>query len=362
MRKRKIKTGWEAVPIKKEKFQNTKIPWVAKYEFKNLKEDGFFSKIIKFIIKISLFFSLDNKKNLSKTKKNVTIDITYNTLSSSQFKFIPAAVAFYLLLSIIPIIVIVLSIVNIISNSWNVFLVNQVLPRIIPGIQTLFSVNIPLNSANLILTFIFVFSSIWFASKGVNKFIDSFVEIYSYNDRQNFITKRIKSMLIVTFISIYFSIIAISFVPLVQLIMNNISNEIIYDFIFYLISFFYVFFFGYIGIGLLFKYISPFRIKWKYLNLGILTSLIPIVLFFLFFSTITKFLNYEKFGLVGSFLYLVIFILYISYFLHAGIVFNASYYRVNVLHNMVVKKTFISQKIVLIFKNLWHKIKYYKRS
>ena len=219
-----------------------------------------------------------------------------------------------------------------------------------------------MNSANLILTFIFVFSSIWFASKGVNKFIDSFVEIYSYNDRQNFITKRIKSMLIVTFISIYFSIIAISFVPLVQLIMNNISNEIIYDFIFYLISFFYVFFFGYIGIGLLFKYISPFRIKWKYLNLGILTSLIPIVLFFLFFSTITKFLNYEKFGLVGSFLYLVIFILYISYFLHAGIVFNASYYRVNVLHNMVVKKTFISQKIVLIFKNLWHKIKYYKRS
>ena len=305
MRKRKIKKGWEAVPIKKEKFQNTKIPWIAKYEFKNLKEDGFFSKIIKFIIKISLFFSLDNKKNLSKTKKNVTIDITYNTLSSSQFKFIPAAVAFYLLLSIVPIIVIVLSVINIISNSWNVFLVNQVLPRIIPGIQTLFSVSIPLNSTNLILTLIFVFSSIWFASKGVNKFIDSFVEIYNYNDRQNFITKRIKSMLIVAFISIYFSIVAISFVPLVQFIMNNISNALVYDFIFYFLSFFYVFFFGYIGIGLLFKYISPFRIKWKYLNLGILTSLIPIVLFFLFFSTITKFLNYEKFGLVGSFLYLV---------------------------------------------------------
>lgn len=361
MRKRKIKTGWEAIPIKKQKFQKTKIPWIAKYEFKNLKEDSIFSKIIKFIIKISLFFSLDNKKNLSKTKKNITIDITYNTLSSSKFKFIPAAVAFYLFLSIIPIIVIVLSIINAISSSWNIFLVNQVLPRIIPGIQTLVNINLPLNSTNLILTFIFVFSSIWFASKGVNKFIDSFVDIYNYNDRQNFIIKRIKSMLIVMFISIYFSIVAISFVPLVQFIMNNISNIIFYDFIFYFLSFFYVVFFGYIGIGLLFKYISPFRIKWKYLNLGILTSLIPIVLFFLLFSTIAKFLNYEKFGDVGSFLYLVIFILYISYFLHAGIVFNASYYKVNVLQNMVVKRTFISQKIILIFKNLWHKIKYYKK-
>ncbi len=246
------------------------------------------------------------------------------------------------------------------NDSWYLSLSNEFLPQLIPGIQNMFTKNLDLKSSNIVFIVLFIASSIWFASKGINKFRDSFSELYGYDDKKNFIVKRLKSILIVVFISLYFSLVAIAWTPLMQVVKNNITNHVTYEFLFYFISFIYIVIFGYIGIGLLFKYISPIRLKWSYLNLGILTSLIPIVLFLLLFSTICKFLNYEKFGAIGSFLYLILFMLYISYFLHAGIIINASYYRTNVLQNVVVKKSLISKKIIVFFKNIWHKIRFYR--
>lgn len=357
MRRNKIRTGWNAIPREKKKFVKAKLSWSLRYEYKHLKEDNIISKIIKFIISISLFFSFD-RKNVSKAKRTATVDNTYSILSSSSFRFIPSSVAFYLFLSIIPIAVIVVSIMGALNTTWSQFLINETLPRLIPGTQNLFTTSVDFKSANFLFLILFLASSTWFASKGINKLRESFTELYGYTDNQNFIIKRIKSLFVVILISLYFTLLAICFVPMMNLIHKQLDNKIGYEALFYILSFFYLLVFGYLGIGLLFKYISPIRLKWSYLNLGILTSLIPTILFLLLFSTICKFFNYEKFGAIGSFLYLIMFILYISYFLHAGIIINSSYYKTNIFQNIVVRKSFISKRIVIICRNVWYKFKF----
>lgn len=361
MRRNKIKTGWKAIPRPRKKFEKTKISWTLKYEHKHLKEDTIISKIIKFIISLSLFFDF-NKKIISKTKKSVMIDNTYNTLSSSEFKFIPSSVAFYLFLSFIPIVVIVFSIVNAINSEWKDFLSNDVLNTIIPGSKDFFTSNLDFKNFNFLIVLTFLIPSIWFASKGIVKLRESFTELYDYKDNENFIIKRIKGIIIVVFISLYFSLTSLAFTPLMIFIKNNIENKIMYDFLFYIVSFFFILFFGYIGIGLLFKFISPIKLKLKILNLGIITSLIPIIIFLLIFSTLCNFINYNKFGAIGSFLYLVIFILYISYFLHAGIIINSSYYKILYFQSTVTRKSYIFKRIYLIFKNIINKIMFNKRN
>ncbi len=92
MKRNKIDSGWNAVPNKKSEFQKTKVSWTEKYEIKHYKENTVVSKIIKSIIRFSLFFSF-NRKNLSKSKINSTVNNTYEKLSSSTFKFIPSSEA-----------------------------------------------------------------------------------------------------------------------------------------------------------------------------------------------------------------------------------------------------------------------------
>ena len=358
MKRNKILSGWKAVPKKNKKFIKSKIPWTTNYEVQHHNEDKLLSKIVQIIIRISLIFAFD-RKNISNAKLKITANNTYAILSSGKFKFIPSSVAFYLFFSIIPISLIVISTISLINITWKDFFINEVIYFIIPGFNTLFTANLDWNAANILLTIIFLFSSIWFASKGISKFRDSFTELYGFDDKQNFLWKRIKSIIIVILISVFFTISAISFIPVMQVIASIITNKIVYQYVLYAILFIYLLIFGYIGIALLFKYISPIRLKWSYLNLGILTSLIPLIFFILLFSSICKFLNYEKFGLIGSFLYLMLFVQYISYFLHAGIIINSSYYKLNVYQNVEVKRSFIPAKIVIWIKNTWHKIQYY---
>ncbi len=355
LRRNKIKTGWDAVSKKNKNYEKSKVPWTARYEIKHVNEDNIISKIIKFIIRVSLFFAFD-RKDVTKSKTNLMINNTYNILSSNQFKFIPSSVAFYLMLSFIPIFVIVVSIISALNENWYGYLINEIFYHLIPGMQNMFS-KVDFDTGEILFIVFFMISSIWFASKGINKFRDSFTQLYGFEDKQNFIIKRLKSIFIVVMISIYFSITTVAFTPLMILIKKNINNNVLYEVIFYLFSFIYILFFGYIGIGLLYKYISPIKLKWSYLNLGILTSLIPIVIFLLLFSTICKFLNYEKFGTIGTFIYLVLFILYISYFLHAGIIINSSYYKTNVFKNVVARQSMVGKKIQNVMRNSWLKIK-----
>lgn len=361
MRRNKINVGWDSVVREKKRFQKSKISWTLKYEYNHLKENTIFSKIVKFIIRISLLFAFYDK-NFTKIKRKTTINYTYNVLASPSFKFIPSSVAFYLFLAVIPIFTIVMSTISFIDENWYNFLIEDKGPlsQLIPGINKMFE-RTDFKAVHYLFLAFFLLSSIWFASKGINKFRDSYTELYGYDNKDNFFIKRIKSIFLVVFISIYFIIFSICYVPLMKLLSETYSHEV-YLIWFYFVTFIYFFIFGYVGLWLLFRYISPIRIKLRYLNLGILTSLIPILIFLMLFSTICKYLNYEKFGAIGSFLYLLLFILYISYFLHAGIIINSSYYKTTVFANVVVQRYNIGKKIMIVLKNIYYRFKFYRRN
>lgn len=368
MRKRKIDSGWSAISTSKKKFQKKQIFWVNRYESRNNIDDTIFEKIVKFLILISLFFTISKKNLLNKRKKQSIVDSTYEALSSPKFTFIPAGVAFYFFLSLIPIIVIVLAIINL--TPWMYILVGRpetshnkefigVLSKIIPGIQHMF-IQIDFMDSTLLNTvmFFFIVSCIWFASKGISKFIDSFAAIYNYEFNTNWILKRFKGIFVVIGISLYFVLILFIYLPLIATIEPFFySNLELFNFLFYLITTIYLVIFGYIGFGFLFVIVPPFKLKWKEIKPGVLTALVPTILFILIFGFLANALNYSKFGSIGTFIYALIFVLYLSYFLHAGIILNSSYYKTFFSMTIIPKKNVIAKQTLYIIQNSYNWIK-----
>lgn len=360
MKRNKINSGWSAIPTnkKRKKFTRNKVSWITKYESHISFEETMFEKIIKFMIKISLSLTISKKNLLNSRKKAEIIDTTYDSLSSDKFAFIPAGIGLYFFLSFIPIIIISISLIKLFPG-WGDLLLNDVLSNIIPGINQMFS-TIKFDSTAINIAFIFfLVSLIWFASKGISKFNDSFTSIYDYEFNTNWIVKRFKGILIVIFISLFFTLIGITYLPLLEVIKFTFQsiNKSTYEFMFFLSLTIYLFIFGYLGIGFLFIFIPPFKLKWKQIKPGILTTLFPTILFIILFGVLSKYLNYEKFGTIGTFIYSLIFVLYLSYFLHAGIIINSSYYKIYFSSIMVRKKIIISKKFFLLLDSIWNNIK-----
>lgn len=358
MKRNKINTGWNAIPQKKEKKQKRKISWIAKYEANIHNENTIFEKIVKFLIQISLLLTINRKNLLNHRKKNEIINATYESLSSDKFTFIPAGVGLYFFLSLIPIFIFSISLIRFFPG-WYELLTKDVLSYIFPGFDQMFKLIDFNNTAFNIVFIFFIVSLVWFGSKGIAMFSDSFISIYDYDYATNWIVKRFKAILTVVVISLFFTCVSLTYLPLLEIIKNSFkeNNAILYEFLFYLTLTLYLFVFGYIGIGTFFIFIPPFKLKWKQIKPGILTSLVPTILFIVLFGLITKYLNYEKFGTIGTFIYSLIFILYVSYFLHAGIIVNASYYKTFFSSTMSRKKIILSKKIAFFVQNIYKRFK-----
>lgn len=359
-KKRKIQTGWAAVSKENQKYEKQKLSWVSKYEATTNADENIIGKIVKFLIRLSLVFVISKKNSLNDHKKRSIVETTYDSLSSTKFAFIPPGVGLYFFLSLIPIMIISLSILSLFPDYSKVLIGKEgVLSRVIPGIQSMF-VTIKLDSnflKNAFLIF-FVISILWFASKGITKFTDSLITMYEYNQNVNWFIKRLKGIFVVLLISLYLAGALIAYAPLMQLIVPfQKTNSMLFEFLFYITTMMYLLFFGYIGIGALFIMLPPFKIKWKQIHPGIITSLIPIVIFIISFGPLMKLFNYEKFGPIGTYVYLLIFVLYLSYFLHAGIIINSSYYKIYFYTQLSFKKSNVSKKILYLFYNMsiWFK-------
>lgn len=355
MRRNKINSGWNAIPIKKKKNKSKrKLSWISRYESLTSIDQTVFEKIVKFLIKISLFLTISRNNLLKSNRKRAEIvNSTYDSLSSDKFTFIPSGVAIYFFTSFIPILLIVIWLIGLFPNQhWNDVLLNDVLDHVIPGIKDMIKkIEFDKTDTQIIIIF-FLISLIWFSSKGITKFNDSFVSIYDYEYNSNWIIKRFKGFFTVCAISVFFFIWSLTYLPLISAMKAHfIDNDGLFQFFFYVVSLVYMLVFGYIGIGLIFIYLPPFKLKWKQIKPGVLTALIPTMIFVLIFGSIAKFLNYEKFGPIGSVIYALIFVLYLSYFLHAGIIVNASYYKTYFSINMIKKKIIISKKLAMWTEN-----------
>ncbi len=366
-KKNKLKSGWDA--FKKPKIKTQKYKWVSKHTYRNLKEITIFEKLIKIIILISLRLTLNRKISINPVKKRELIDTTYEKISSPKFNFIPAGLGLYLFFSMIPISIIVISAIQTISHipvlyggedlGWGVILSNDILAKIIPGVDSLL-IDIDAGSINDIFInttiIILLLSSIWFSSKGIAKFIDSQSTIYEHTEQTNFIIKRLRGIVIVPLISFFFIVSFLSLIPLISFYQKMwppvISADNIrifsweYETLFYFTLTMYLIIWSYIGVGLLFRFSPLFKLKWSEIAPGILITVIPTVIFIMSFGYISALVDYTKYGVIGTFLYAITFVLVLSYFLYAGIIINASYYKTFFSQRVVPKKWFITNRVL----------------
>lgn len=360
-RKNKLKTGWDALPNSPKPKINYK--WVSKQTYRNSTEINIFDKLIKIIIMISLRMTLNKKISINPIKKRELIDTTYDNLSSPKFTFIPAGLGLYLFFSMIPIFIIVVSSIEVISNipilsggkdmGWGTILRRDILGKIIPGIDSLI-ISIKTDELNNIWVnttiFILLISSIWFSSKGLVKFIDSQSNIYDHTEQTNFVIKRLRGIMMVPIISIFLIFSLLSFIPLINfyqlqwppIISSNPDIAPVfsweYEVIFYFSMSIFLILWSYLGVGLLFRFSPLFKLKWQQIAPGILITIIPMVIFIMSFGYLSALINYTKYGAIGTFLYAITFVLVLSYFLYAGIIINASYYKTFFSHRTIPKK------------------------
>ncbi|MGL5617477.1 MAG: YhjD/YihY/BrkB family envelope integrity protein [Metamycoplasmataceae bacterium] len=364
-KKNKLKSGWESLEKSKPKKENYK--WVLKHIYRNTTEISIFDKIIKIIILISLKLTLNRKILANSIKKRELINTTYENMSSPKFNFIPAGLGLYLFLSMIPISIIVILVISAISHipvlagdsslGWDIILRKDVLAKIIPGVDTLLiiidttDVNIIFFNTTIILLLL---SSIWFSSKGLSRFIDSQSAIYDHVDQTNFMIKRLRGIMMVPIISLFFIISLLSLLPLLALYQKywpplSETERVFgweYETLFYFTMLIYLSIWSYVGVGLLFRFSPLFKLKWNEITPGIMITIIPAIIFIMSFGYIASFIDYTKYGAIGTFLYSITFVLVLSYFLYAGILINASYYKTFFSQRIVPKKWFLTNRFL----------------
>lgn len=307
-----------------------------------LKNKNFLNRCFYIFIFIILKISIRSSKVKNK-KENLKIIInrSIKKLSSREFTFIPAGFAFYLFISIIPILIISFSIINPFfinketlhfSNTKD-FLLEEILNRYIPGIGKSIpeTLNIFSSAAWETTTWIILlFSSLWISSSGYAKFIESQSIIYIHKNSGNIIFNRIKGIFIVIIISLILSFFLILSTFLFIELQIKFKNKLwVYELCFYTISIFLVFIFFYI-IWLILLKISPvFKITFKQISSGVFISSLSSVLFSAIFGFLSsaKFISYDKFGTLATFLYLSTFCFYISYLLYFGVIINEAFYK-----------------------------------
>ncbi len=366
-KKNKLKFGWDAVEKSERKKKKENYKWVSKHTYRNSVEITFFDKIIKIVILISLKLTFNKKISINPVKKRELIDTTYEKISSPKFNFIPAGLGLYLFFSIIPISIIVISVIEAISHipvltggkdlGWGIILREDILSRIIPGFDSLL-IQINATDTNVILMnttiVILLFSSIWFSSKGISKFIDSQSTIYEHTEQTNFIIKRLRCIMMVPIISVFFILSFLSLIPLINLYQVkwpslSLDERVFgwqYEILFYFTLTIYLIFWSYLGVGLLFRFSPLFKLKWKEISPGILITVIPTVIFIMSFGYLSALIDYAKYGSIGTFLYSITFVLVLAYFLYAGIIVNASYYKTFFSQRIVPKKWFFTNIIL----------------
>ncbi|OYD26898.1 membrane protein [Mycoplasma testudineum] len=348
---KKIYSGWsgyESKPIKKDNFLKSKFrqSWVQKKAITTINE-GFKIKelIVKFLINISLTIIVSGDKIKNRTKRIELVERIYERLGARDFSFIPVATAFYLFVSFIPIIFFASMIVSSVPQ-FSEILSTDVFDRIIPGlsftVESIFlatskaSEGTPLNvliyssffnnTGAAVGIVILMVSLVWFSSTGYSKLIYSMSYIYEHKNYGNGLVNRLKSIFIMTIITLYLSIFLLGFSAFVNEIKTNVTGSN-YEFLYYLNFVVISTFFYYFGLVLLLKFTPKFKLTFGQVQPGVLISLIPLVILTSIFSLIVSLSSLNSLGFISSIFFITSFVLLFSYFLYAGIIANEAYYK-----------------------------------
>lgn len=249
-----------------------------------------------------------------------------------EMKILPGNIAFFLILSIIPIITLVglaganfsysmSQIIEFVTKTFPKDVVNLLLPFIKTAQQS--RDNMPIY---LLLGFIM-------ASNGAHSIIIASNALYDVEDK-NYLFRRIKALFLTIILVILFV-----FVLIVLAFGNKIYNVLttykiltysdtivtIYNSLKWPISFFVIFF----AIKLLYTMAVDIKVKSKYITQGALFTTIGwIILTALYSVYANSYAHYDVFyGSLSNFIILMIWIYLLSYVLVIGIAINASIYQ-----------------------------------
>jgi len=254
----------------------------------------------------------------------------FKILRLPEMLILPGNLAFYLILSLIPI----LSLIGIIASSINLSTANimNTLGNILPVEVVSILADLLTRSDLGTTSIIFFIVGFYVASNGPDSLITASSILYK-DDNNNYIFRRVKA-LFMTFFLIFLIIFVLIVLAFGSVILTKVLNfGIIGKFITnnYLVITIFKFLLAFIFIFIFIKiiYTISSRVKSKYVNVGTFFSTILIILVTTIYSFyVTNIAHYDIiYGSLSSIAILMFLIYLISYILVLGIAINYQYYK-----------------------------------
>lgn len=267
-----------------------------------------------------------------KKKMTTFLKILYKDISRPEMQFLPGQIAFYFVLSIIPII----ALIGIITAN---------LPLSTFDFSALISNHLPEEVTNLLLdifyhkgsnlnNFIFIFSSCILASNGAYSVIMATNLIYKIDD-QNTIKKRVKSF-IMTIILIFLLLFMLLvpaygdniFALIIQIFQKEKITKVFYD-IYQVLKYPLSILLIFVSVKLLYTMAPSKKVRSRETTIGSLTTTLSWIIATEVYSFyISKFVHYDLFyGSISNLLVLLLWVYLLAYFFVLGIAMNASLYK-----------------------------------
>lgn len=342
--KKKPKTGYSKKKIKKENKERKYLSSLITPFDKNI---SLGERILKFIIYIALRLVIKPSRWKQPERNFEIIDRTYKKITSSDFVFIPSSVAYYLLMSFIPLITIISLMTRIPFLQENNIKENlaDVFKGFIPGLDKIWeSLEKMKFSAGTFTAFIaLLITSLWISSSGFSQLIYTQSHLYKHKYVGGYWMNKIKGIVIVIAFSLFMFTVLTGNFFFIRWINNSSLSGNYKNFIkktFLYVGLIIFVFLCYIA---LFKLSPRYKIKIRHVIPGSMVATVPTIIFISIFGIIGEYLSYKRFGYIGTFLYVGLLVLEISYFIFVGLIVNVSYHNTFVIKELKSKRT-ISRK------------------
>ena len=252
-------------------------------------------------------------------------------IKSPDIRMLPGQLAFFFLLTIIPIFALIIAI----SSNLNVsdHFINSLVEKQLPGeIVTIFKIVSNLNSAKM-NNIIFFISALVLASNGTYSLIVISNKVYKIKDK-GFIYDRLKSigmLLIIIFLFIFVMVVPVlgNYITKTMNIVfhNDLSKQIrsIYNIFNLPLSWIFIFY----SVKLLYIVSPDARISRKNVTYGALFTSLSWVIFTKIYSIyLTSFVNFNSiYGSISNLIILMWWIYFLSYIYVLGMALNVSKYE-----------------------------------
>ncbi len=304
-------------------------------------------RIVKLFIWIALRIAIkpslwkDNRKNYQ------IIDRAYKRITAHDFIFIPPSFAFYLIMSFLPITLLVLLLTA--NIDWVSIQAQAMLTKFLgaEGSKAFTDTIKSLKSVGAISTIVpLIGLSFWIASSGFATFVYTESYIYEHEKFGGYWANKLRGMFIVLCITIYmaFAVMCLSALPSIISWMKFKEGSAGWNAM-YLIMVSTGSLIGiYIGVLALFRFSPRFKLHLRQIQPGAIATSIPLTLFVVLFTQLTKFLfRYKGYGQLSVFMIISASMFQISYYIYIGLIVNVVFYKTHFGETTVKKKT-ISRK------------------